>query len=68
MTIDPEVDGARSIRTYEKAGFRLKGLLHRNDCIDGRWVGTHDVVILEDDWPAARAGWSVAEARGGAAD
>ncbi len=57
VTIDPEVDNARAIRSYEKAGFRLEGVLRHNDQLDGRWVDTHFMAILEDEWPAARDAW-----------
>jgi len=58
VTIDPEVRNARGIRSYEKAGFRLDGVLRHNDLFsDGRYVDTHFMSILEDEWPAARARW-----------
>ena len=57
VTIDPEVDNARGIRCYEKAGFRLEGVLRHNDQIDGRYVDTHFMGILADEWPEARARW-----------
>ena len=62
VTIDPEVANARAIRAYEKGGFRFEGVLRHNDRIDGRWVDTHFMAILEDEWPAARTAWLGAEA------
>ena len=57
VTIDPEVANVRGIHVYERAGFRLDGVLRHNDLIDGRYVDTHYLTILEDEWPAARARW-----------
>lgn len=58
VTIDPEVRNARAIRSYEKAGFRLDGILRHNDRFeDGRYADTYFMSILEDEWPAAKARW-----------
>lgn len=57
VTIDPEVDNARAIHTYQKAGFRLEGVLRHNDRIHDRYVDTQYLSILEDEWPEARARW-----------
>ena len=57
VTIDPEIDNARASRAYEKAGFRLEGVLRHNDRLEGRWIDTHFMSILEDEWAAARARW-----------
>lgn len=57
VTIDPEVDNGRAIRCYEKAGFRFEGLLRHNDRVDGRYIDTHFMGILADEWPVARAQW-----------
>lgn len=58
VTIDPEVGNPRAIRSYEKAGFRFDGVLRHNDRFgSGRYVDTHFMSILEDEWPAARARW-----------
>ena len=57
VTIDPELDNVRAIHVYERAGFRLDGILRHNDRIEGRWVDAQYLTILEDEWPAARARW-----------
>lgn len=58
VTIDPEVGNARAIRSYQKAGFRLDGMLRHNDRFaDGRYIDTQYLSILEDEWPDARAQW-----------
>ena len=58
VTIDPEVDNMRAIRAYQKAGFRLDGMLRHNDRFaDGRYVDTQYLSILEDEWPEARTRW-----------
>lgn len=58
VTIDPEVDNARAIRSYEKAGFRLDGVLRHNDRFeDGRYADTHFMSILDDEWLAAKSRW-----------
>ncbi len=57
VTIDPEVANMRAIRTYEKAGFRLDGVLRHNAFEHGEYVDTHFMSILEDEWPAARGRW-----------
>lgn len=59
VTIHPEVANRRAIRSYEKAGFRLDGVLRHNDRFeDGRYADTHFMSILEDEWPEARARWA----------
>lgn len=57
VTIDPEVANARAIRSYQKAGFRLDGVLRHNEFIRGEYVDTQMLSILEDEWPAAKAAW-----------
>lgn len=58
VTIDPEVENRRAIRSYEKAGFRFDGVLRHNDRFeDGRYVDTHFMSILDDEWPEARSRW-----------
>ncbi|MDA0351937.1 MAG: GNAT family protein [Chloroflexi bacterium] len=57
VTIDPEVANGRGIRAYEKAGFRLDGVLRHHAFEHGEYVDTHLMSILEDEWPAARAVW-----------
>lgn len=57
VTIDPEVGNARAIRAYEKAGFRLDGVLWHHAFEHGDYVDTHFMSILEDEWPAAKARW-----------
>ena len=46
---------ARAIRTYQKCGFRVEGLLRQEMKVDGRW---HDLVymgVLADEFAAADA-------------
>ncbi len=62
VTIDPEVANARGIRAYEKAGFRLDGVLRHHAFEHGEYVDTHFMSILEDEWPAARARWETERA------
>ncbi len=57
VTIDPESANARAIRSYQKAGFRLDGLLRHNDLIRGEYIDTQMLSILDDEWPAAKAAW-----------
>jgi RimJ/RimL family protein N-acetyltransferase len=57
VTIDPEVKNGRGIRAYEKAGFRLDGVLRHHAFEHGEYVDTHFMSILEDEWPAARERW-----------
>jgi aminoglycoside 6'-N-acetyltransferase len=61
-TIDPEVANARAIRAYEKAGFRLDGVLRHHAFEHGEYVDTHFMSILEDEWPAARERWDAERA------
>ncbi|MEX2228162.1 MAG: GNAT family protein [Dehalococcoidia bacterium] len=63
VTIDPEVANARGIRCYEKAGFRLDGVLRHNFFHHGEYVDTHFMSILEDEWPAAKARWEAERPR-----
>ena len=65
VTIDPETGNARAIRCYEKVGFRLDGVLRHNDRILGRYVDTHLMSMLEDEWPAAKARWEAERAARG---
>jgi aminoglycoside 6'-N-acetyltransferase len=57
VTIDPEVGNARGIHVYQRAGFRLDGVLRHNDRVAGRYVDTQYLTLLEDEWPDARARW-----------
>ena len=57
MTICPEPSNRRAVRAYEKAGFRLDGVLRRHMKIDGRWVDIAFMSLLDDEWPAAKASW-----------
>ncbi|MEI7925782.1 MAG: GNAT family N-acetyltransferase [Chloroflexota bacterium] len=57
VTIDPEVTNPRAVHVYERAGFRLGGILRHNDLVDGEYRDTQYLTILEDEWPAARARW-----------
>jgi RimJ/RimL family protein N-acetyltransferase len=62
VTIDPEVGNGRGIRAYEKAGFRLDGVLRHHAFEHGEYVDTHFMSILEDEWPAAKARWGALRA------
>ena len=57
VTIDPETGNERAIRAYQKAGFRLDGVLRHNDFLRGEYVDTQMMSILEDEWPEAKARW-----------
>ncbi|HEX2702267.1 MAG TPA: GNAT family protein [Solirubrobacteraceae bacterium] len=46
ITIDPAADNAAAIRTYEKAGFRPVGVLHRYER-DQLRDGWHDCLLME---------------------
>ncbi|MCH9058351.1 MAG: GNAT family N-acetyltransferase [Planctomycetes bacterium] len=63
VTIDPQTGNARAIRCYENAGFRLDGVLRHNDRISGRYVDTHAMSMLEDEWPTAKEQWEAERAR-----
>jgi aminoglycoside 6'-N-acetyltransferase len=63
VTIDPEVGNARAIRCYEKAGFRLDGVLRRHAYEGGEFLDTHFMSILAEEWPAAKARWQAEAAR-----
>ena len=60
VTIDPEVANVRAIRAYEKAGFRLDGVLRHNAHEHGEYVDTHFMSVLEDEWPGLRERWAAA--------
>lgn len=63
VTIDPEVGNARAIRSYQKAGFRLDGVLRHNDRFaDGRYADTQYMSIIEAEWPEARERWEAERA------
>ncbi|MFN8638125.1 MAG: GNAT family protein [Dehalococcoidia bacterium] len=64
VTIDPESGNARAIRSYQKAGFRLDGLLRHNEFIRGEYIDTQMLAILEDEWPAAKALWESERGKG----
>ena len=57
VTICPEPSNRRAVRAYEKAGFRLDGVLRRHMKIDGRWVDIAFMSLLDDEWPSAKASW-----------
>ena len=57
VVIDPEPSNRRAVRAYEKAGFRLDGVIRRHMKIDGRWADAAFMTILDDEWPAAKARW-----------
>ena len=57
VTIDPETGNVRAIRAYQKAGFRLDGVLRHNDFLRGEYVDTQMMSILEDEWPEAKSRW-----------
>ncbi len=59
VTIDPEVTNPRGIHVYERAGFKIDGILRHNDVIEGEYRDTQYLTILEDEWPAARAAWEL---------
>ncbi len=63
VTIDPELGNARAIRSYQKAGFRLDGVLRHHEFIRGAYIDTQMLSILEDEWPAAKAAWEAEQAR-----
>lgn len=57
VTIDPEPSNRRAVRAYEKAGFRIDGILRRHMRIDSRWADIAFMTILDEEWPAAKARW-----------
>lgn len=61
VSIDPTPSNRRAIRAYEKAGFRLDGVLRRHMRVDGRWADIAFMTILDDEWPAAKARWHSSE-------
>ena len=60
VTIGPEPANRRAIRSYEKAGFQLDGVIRRSFKVDDRWVDAVHMTMLDDEWPAAKALWEVA--------
>ena len=61
VVIDPEPSNRRAIRAYEKAGFRLDGIIRRHMKIDDRWADAAFMTILDEEWPAAKARWHSSE-------
>ena len=61
VTIDPEPSNRRAVRAYEKAGFRVDGILRRHMRIDGRWADIAFMSILDEEWPAAKARWQASD-------
>ena len=61
VVIDPEPSNHRAIRAYEKAGFRLDGVIRRHAKVDDRWADAAYMTILEEEWPAAKARWRSAD-------
>ena len=57
VTIGPEPANRRAIRSYEKAGFQVDGVIRRSFKVDDRWVDAVHMTILDDEWPAAKARW-----------
>lgn len=57
VTIGPEPANRRAIRSYEKTGFQLDGVIRRSYKVDDRWVDAVHMTILDDEWPAAKAKW-----------
>ena len=58
VTIDPDVRNARAIHAYQKAGFRLDGVLRHNERRgDGTYADTQYLSILNDEWPDAKERW-----------
>lgn len=57
VIIDPEVGNARAIHVYQRAGFRLSGVIRHNALEGERYVDTQYLTILDDEWPAAKARW-----------
>lgn len=64
VVIDPEPSNHRAIRAYEKAGFRLDGVIRRHMKIDDRWADAAFMTILDEEWPAAKARWQQPDADG----
>lgn len=65
-TIDPETSNRRAIRANQKAGYRIHGVIRRNDRVDARWVDAVHMTILDEEWPAAKARWKAKTTRPGA--
>ena len=57
VTIGPEPANRRAIRSYEKTGFQLDGVIRRSYKVDDRWVDAVHMTMLDDEWPAAKARW-----------
>ncbi len=57
VTIGPEPVIRRAIRSYEKTGFQLDGVIRRSYKVDDRWVDAVHMTILDVEWPAAKAKW-----------
>jgi RimJ/RimL family protein N-acetyltransferase len=49
---------ARAIRTYEKAGFRVEGVLREEMKVQGQWHNLVYMGILADEFHAGGAAWS----------
>lgn len=63
VTIGPEPANRRAIRSYEKTGFQLDGVIRRSYKVDDRWVDAVHMTILDDEWPAAKAQWEMESGR-----
>ncbi len=57
VLIDPEAGNARAIHVYQRAGFRLDGVVRHGAFEHGEYVDTQYLTALEDEWPAIRARW-----------
>ncbi len=55
--IDPEVGNERAVHVYQRAGFRLDGLVRHNAFEHGEYVDTQYLTLIEDEWPEARSRW-----------
>lgn len=49
-------DNARAIRSYEKVGFKLEGVMRRSFRVKGQLTDSLLMSILRDEWEAAPAG------------
>ena len=63
VTIGPEPANRRAVRSYEKTGFQLDGVIRRSYKVDDRWVDAVHMTILDDEWPAAKAKWEMETGR-----
>ncbi len=43
----------RAMRAYEKAGYKLEGTLRQTEFMDGVYVDTHLMSVLQPEWAAA---------------